>query len=275
MATYKLTIEYEGTRFSGWQAQGNTHKTVQGHLIAAASQVLGKVEIGGAGRTDAGVHAAMQVAHLRTHRGVDPVALQRKVNDLLPHDIHVVAVERAGDAFHARHDAISRVYLYQIATRRSAFAKPFVWWIKDRLDAGAISEAASRLAGRHDFSAFTDKRLPAAESRIVVVERCEVGVAGDLILVRIAASHFLWKMVRKTVALLVDVGRGAVPAERITELLKNRGPAVEQTAPPSGLFLESIVYPGESFDRPLGPIVPVSTIRNARSDGTRVKRGRR
>ncbi|MGH9418525.1 MAG: tRNA pseudouridine(38-40) synthase TruA, partial [Thermoanaerobaculia bacterium] len=82
MPTYKLTIEYEGTRYSGWQAQGNTTKTIQGHLLRAASQVLGDVDIGGAGRTDAGVHAAAQVAHLRTHKAVDPIQLSRKINDL-------------------------------------------------------------------------------------------------------------------------------------------------------------------------------------------------
>src|SRR3954471_14550886 len=142
MPTYKLTIEYEGTRYSGWQAQGNTPKTVQGHLIRAAQQVLGDVDIGGAGRTDAGVHAAGQVAHLRAHKAVDPLQLLRKINDLLPHDIHIVRADRAADQFHARHDAISRVYLFQIATRRTAFAKPFVWWIKDRLDAAAMQRAA-------------------------------------------------------------------------------------------------------------------------------------
>src|SRR5207237_4643840 len=91
MPTYKLTIEYEGTRYSGWQAQGNTPKTVQGHLLRAATQVVGEADIGGAGRTDSGVHAAAQVAHLRTHKTVDPLVLSRKINDLLPHDISIVA----------------------------------------------------------------------------------------------------------------------------------------------------------------------------------------
>src|SRR5437763_7440126 len=116
MPTYKLTIEYEGTRYSGWQAQGNTQKTVQGHLIRAATQVLGEIDLGGAGRTDAGVHASGQVAHLRAHKPADPLQLVRKINDLLPHDIHIVSATRAGDRFHARHDALSRAYLYQIST---------------------------------------------------------------------------------------------------------------------------------------------------------------
>jgi tRNA pseudouridine38-40 synthase len=252
MPTYKLTIEYEGTRYSGWQAQGNTQKTVQGHLIRAASQVLGEVDIGGAGRTDAGVHAAAQVAHLRARKAIDPLQIVRKINDLLPHDIHILRAERASDKFHARHDAVSRVYLYQISTRRTAFAKPFVWWIKDTLDFKAMERAASSLAGRNDFTAFADKRLAADESRIVVVERAELGHADDLILFRIEASHFLWKMVRKIVSYLAEVGRGTVGGDLLAQK-----EAWQPTAPPSGLFLERILYPRDTFDTPLEPIVPV------------------
>ncbi|HEX2120650.1 MAG TPA: tRNA pseudouridine(38-40) synthase TruA [Thermoanaerobaculia bacterium] len=259
MPTYKLTIEYEGTRYSGWQAQGNTQKTVQGHLLRAARDVLGDVDLGGAGRTDAGVHAAAQVAHLRAHKALDPLQLSRKINDLLPHDIHILDAVRVRDDFHARHDAISRVYLYQISMRRSAFAKSFVWWIKDRLDFEAMREAAAAAAGRHDFSAFTDKRLAADESRIVVVERCELARAGDLILMRIAASHFLWKMVRKLVSFLVEIGRGNEKA--LAPRLRAKAEPYAPTAPPSGLFLEAIVYEGETFDRPLVPIVPVESRR--------------
>ncbi len=257
MPTYKLTIEYEGTRYSGWQAQGNTQKTIQGHLIRAAKQVFGEADLGGAGRTDAGVHASGQVAHMRVRKAADPLQITRKMNDLLPHDIHILDAVRAADNFHARHDATSRVYLYQISTRRTAFAKPFVWWIKDRLDAGAMTLAASSIAGRHDFSAFTDKRLSADESRIVVVESCELGTEGDLILFRIAASHFLWKMVRRLVSYLVEVGRGTIKAEALRAMLRADAEPFSPTAPPSGLFLEAILYDGESFDRPLRSIVPV------------------
>src|SRR5437870_8051429 len=190
MPTYKLTIEYEGTRYSGWQAQGNTPKTVQGHLIRAATQVLGDVDVGGAGRTDAGVHAAGQVAHLRAHKAVDPLQLTRKLNDLLPHDINVLAAARASDRFHARQDAKTRVYLYQIATRRTAFAKPFAWWLKDRLAADSMRVAAAMCEGRHDFTAFSDRRMKEEDSRVVVVSRCEVAAADELILLRIEASHF-------------------------------------------------------------------------------------
>lgn len=260
MPTYKLTIEYEGTRYSGWQAQGNTEKTIQGRLIRAATQVVGEVDIGGAGRTDAGVHASGQVAHLRARKAIDPVQLQRKVNDLLAHDIHILHAGKASDGFHARHDATSRVYLYQIAVRRTAFAKSFVWWIKDALDVKPMAAAAALVTGRHDFSAFTDRRLAADESRIVVVEACEVATEGDLILVRIAASHFLWKMVRKIIAALVEVGRGTMKVEQFGGLLDQSAENFSPTAPPSGLFLEAIVYPGEVFERPLTAIVPVMTV---------------
>jgi tRNA pseudouridine38-40 synthase len=272
MPTYRLTVEYEGTRYSGWQAQGNTQKTVQGRLLRAAGDFLGEVEIGGAGRTDAGVHAAAQVAHLRSRVAADPLSVQRKLNDLLPHDISVTDCVRARDDFHARHDATGRAYLYQISTRRTAFAKPFVWWIKDRLDAGAMAAASAALAGRNDFSAFTDKRLDAGESRIVVVDRCELAPAGDLILFRIVASHYLWKMVRKLVSALVETGRGNLKPEAIATMLRNGGPLYTPTAPPSGLFLEAITYDGEVFDRPLLPLVPVDQWR-MRSEAPSPRRG--
>jgi len=218
---------------------------------------VGDVDVGGAGRTDAGVHAAGQVAHLRLKKAIDPQLLVRKINDLLPHDICVLRAARAGDAFHARHDAVSRVYLYQIATRRTAFAKSFVWWIKYRLDANAMRDAAASLVGRHDFSAFTDKRLQEDESRVVVVGRSDVAAVEDLILFRIEASHFLWKMVRKLVAFLAEVGRGEMTADDLGARLHRKAPAFQPSAPPSGLFLEAILYRGETFERPLLPIVPV------------------
>ncbi len=151
---------------------------------------------------------------------------------------------------------VSRVYLYQIARRRTAFAKPFVWWVKDRLDVTPMQLAAKQLEGRHDFSAFSDKRLKEEDSRIVVVDRCEVVVVDGLILVRIAASHFLWKMVRKLMAFLVEIGRANVEVGELAARLKS-GTMFEPTAPPSGLFLEAVVYPKETFDWPLVPIVPV------------------
>jgi tRNA pseudouridine38-40 synthase len=124
-----------------------------------------------------------------------------------------------------------------------------------------MQQAASAVAGRHDFSAFSDKRLKEDESRIVVVERCELARAGELILVRIAASHFLWKMVRKLISYFVEVGRGNVAPADIASRLHARGEVWQPTAPPSGLFLEGVVYERERFERPLLPIVPVESRR--------------
>ena len=256
MPTYRLTIEYEGTRYSGWQVQQNTPKTVAGQIQRAAVDAYGSADLGGAGRTDAGVHAAGQVAHLRLRQPLHPLELTRALNDRLPADIHVLAAERAADGFHARHDATARIYLYQIATRRTAFAKPFVWWIKDRLNVEAMQEAVQLIVGMHDFAAFSDKRV--AESTKVLVEFTEIGVSDDLILIRLAASHFLWKMVRKLIAAFAEVGRGNMSSEEFKATLKS-GETFSPTAPPSGLFLETILYDGETFDRPLAPIVPVYT----------------
>jgi tRNA pseudouridine38-40 synthase len=258
MPNYRLLIEYEGTRYSGWQTQGNTPRTIQGNLIRAAREVYNRVDVGGSGRTDAGVHAIGQVAHLKIKETVAPLDLVRALNDRLPHDICVLDAAPAPESFHARHDATSRVYLYQISRRRTAFAKPFVWWIKDRLDARAMSEACAGLAGMHDFSLFTDRRNE-AESTKVLVDSAELGGDGDLLLFRIAASHYLWKMVRKLVAALVEVGRGNMAPDEMLALVDCEGSRFEPTAPPSGLFLEAVTFGREAFDRPLAPVVPVAS----------------
>lgn len=255
MPTYKLTIEYEGTRYSGWQVQSNTSKTVQGQLLRAAREVLGEVDLGGGGRTDAGVHAMGQTAHLRTRTSLHPERMQRAINDLLPADIHVRRVENARDNFHARHDATSRVYIYQISMRRTAFGKPFVWWIKDELEPAPMHDALTRVTGMHDFANFTDQRHT-NESTQVLVDFGDLAVAGDLILIRLSASHFLWKMVRKLIAAAVEVGRGNLSPDQFEGLLHADEP-FRPTAPPSGLFLEAILYDGERFDRALEPVVPV------------------
>lgn len=258
MATLRLTLEYEGTRYHGWQEQKNA-RSVAGELRRAVEEVAGEVrELGGSGRTDAGVHALAQVAHLRLARRVEPEAFRREVNDRLPPDIHLLAAAPVADRFHARHDALLRSYLYQIATRRTALAKRFVWWVKRPLDPGAMRAAAAHLAGKHDFRLFCER--PAEQtSTLVVVERAELAAEGGLLLVRLAASHFLWKMVRRVVGALVEVGSGGLAAEDFAALVAGRGTAhAEWTAPPSGLFLERVLYRG---DPPLGPLraaVPVS-----------------
>ncbi|HBL28248.1 MAG TPA: tRNA pseudouridine(38-40) synthase TruA [Acidobacteria bacterium] len=262
MPTYRLTLEYEGTRYSGWQEQKNA-RTVAGELRRAVEEAGAAVrEIGGAGRTDAGVHALAQAAHLRLARAVDAEVLRREVNDRLPADIHVLRLTAVPNAFHARHSALSRSYVYQISRRRTALAKRQVWWVKRPLDAGRMAAAAALLPGRHDFRLFCEK--PGEQpSTVVVVEGAEVATAGALILVRLTASHFLWKMVRRVVGTLVQVGAGELDQAGFAALLAGkvtpgRGLPAEWTAPPSGLFLESVLYAGDPPPGPLGPVVPVA-----------------
>lgn len=247
MSTWKLTIEYDGTRYYGWQEQRNA-RTVAGDLRKAAEALCsGPVEINGAGRTDAGVHALGQVVRLNAGSQHKRIDILHGLNDRLPADINVLKVEEAHPAFDPRRDAVARYYLYQISTRRTALAKRFVWWVKDKLDWRAIEQAAESLPGRHDFSRFCDKRTGEA-STIVVVSDAQFSRDGDLLLIRIGASHFLWKMVRRIVGSLVEVGRGSISVEEFAGFVDSRNKVASSfdiaahTAPPSGLFLERISY---------------------------------
>ena len=255
--TLKLTITYDGTRLVGWQRQAEG-TSVQGLLEEALARLDGApVTVHGAGRTDAGVHALAQVAHLELYTNLAPEMLHRRINDELPADIHLLAVQPVGRRFHARHGALSRSYLYQISRRRTALAKPFVWWIKDDLDARAMAQAGALFRGMHDFQSFTDAD-PEEGSTRVLLEGCEVMEEGALVLVRVVGSHFLWKMVRRLVGVLAGVGRGTLGIADVAGFLNAySGVPAQLTAPPSGLFLEGVYYEGEAGPGPLRSAVPV------------------
>ena len=247
---YKLTIEYDGSKYSGWQTQVNA-RTVQGELQRVADEIFGvETDIHGAGRTDSGVHALGQVAHLKVRNPLRKFScgqLLRELNDRLPSSIAVIACEDAPGRFHARHDAVSRTYFYQYSTRKTALSKRFVWWIKEPLDIAKMQAAAAMIAGRHDFVQFRakDPSRP-EESTVVVVNAAEVGVDEDMVVFRIEASHFLWKMVRRLAGTLAKVGLGEVTVEQFAALIEGQKPAgtdiATWTAPGSGLFLESVQY---------------------------------
>jgi tRNA pseudouridine38-40 synthase len=259
MARFKLVLEYAGTRYSGWQIQRNA-RTVQGELRRVVSEVTKKsdFEIYGSGRTDAGVHALGQVAHLDVETRMAPEPLRLAVNDLLPADIHVLSVERAAPRFHARHDAVARSYLYQISRRRTAFGKPYVWWIKDELSIPKMRAASRLFRGMNDFRSFTDQKIEEGSTRVLLQE-VTVAESGALILIRIVVSHFLWKMVRRIVGVLAEVGRGAMGDAEVRALLtrKSRAPAA-LTAPPSGLFLERVFYEADDTEYPIVPLLGVT-----------------
>ena len=256
MPRYKLTIEYAGTKYSGWQKQKNA-RTVQGEIERAVGAATREktFEFMGSGRTDAGVHALRQVAHLDVRKAVPAETLRRGINDELPADIHVLAVDSVPHRFHARHGAVARSYLYQIARRRSAFAKPFVWWVKEPLDLDPMKAAASRFTGMHDFQAFSDDD-PEEKSTDVLVEEITLAEDGDLILVRVGGSHFIWKMVRRMVGVLVEVGKKQLDPDAVWT-----ADAAPLTAPASGLFLERVFYDGDPRNFPLTPAVPVRPAR--------------
>jgi tRNA pseudouridine38-40 synthase len=242
---YKLTLEYDGSRFAGWQLQ-KKDKSVQGELIFAVRQVFGDqpVEVYGSGRTDAGVHARGQVAHLELpdDRRLRPDQIRMALNDELPHDINILSVEKAKPNFHARFDARQRTYVYQISKRRDAFGKKYVWWVRDTLDVAAMRQAGAILVGFHNFQSFGDLSEP-NQSPMVDLLRLDITEDTDRIYITIVGSHFLWKMVRRIVGVLVEVGRRKMSAEQVEHLLEqpSREPA-RFTAPPSGLFLERIDY---------------------------------
>ncbi len=255
---FKLFIEYEGTRYSGWQKQENA-KTIQGTIVKAANEVFGNdfVDLQGSGRTDSGVHALCQVAHLDAKTVFAPEIIRMKLNDLLPHDINILEVEKTSTNFHARHDAKSRSYLYQISKRRTAFGKNYVWWVKDKLDFKKMESASKLFIGMHDFSSFSDDD-PEEKSTKVLIDDIQMKEDGDLILIRIVGSHFIWKMVRRIVGVLVEVGRGKKTEKDILNYFRSKSPEVAKfTAPPSGLFLEKVLYEVEKLSGDLNSIIKI------------------
>ncbi|MFA5011266.1 MAG: tRNA pseudouridine(38-40) synthase TruA [Ignavibacteria bacterium] len=245
---FKIYLEYNGTNYAGWQQQKNA-KTVQGTLIDAVKTIFKKskgesrfIDLQGSGRTDRGVHAREQVAHLECETMLGPEIIKMKLNDILPSDINILEVEKTHNRFHARHSAEARQYIYVISKRRTAFEKRFVWWVKDKLNVKKMSEAGKLFEGMHDFGSFCEKSEEDKSTK-VNVEFVNITEDTDKIYIRIKSSHFLWKMVRRLVGVLVEVGRGNMNENDIKGFLKNYtdGLAI-YTAPPSGLFLEKIFY---------------------------------
>lgn len=240
----KLTIEYDGTDFHGWQVQPNG-KTIQEVLEHALSEILReKVRLNGSGRTDAGVHALGQVANFNCNREIDLWRLQRGLNGLISADIVVKNVESVSDPFDARRDARRRVYEYRIWNHPwpSAFDRRFSYHVRHPLDLSAMVESIKVLEGEHDFSSFQASGCDAAHP-IRRIYRNALEMRGDFIIYRIEANAYLRHMVRNIVGTFMEVGRGERLPANISELLmaKDRTKA-GPTAPPQGLFLVEVEY---------------------------------
>ncbi|MGS1095229.1 tRNA pseudouridine(38-40) synthase TruA [Aquamicrobium terrae] len=250
MPRYRLDLEYDGGPYAGWQRQAG-HPSVQQAIEEAIFKLSGEtVSIRGAGRTDAGVHATAQVAHVDLAKDWRGDTVRDALNAHLQQAGERVAVLKAAqvaDDFDARFSALGRHYLYRISNRRAppALEKGKVWWVPRHLDAGAMDEAARLLLGRHDFTTFRSAQCQ-ANSPVRTLDRLDVTRLGDVIEIRASARSFLHNQVRSMVGSLKRVGDGAWTAADLKAALEaaNRA-ACGQVAPPDGLYLIGVDYPDQ------------------------------
>jgi tRNA pseudouridine38-40 synthase len=245
MPRYKLTIEYGGAPFSGWQFQAD-QLTVQGVLTTALEALTGeKTLVQGAGRTDAGVHARGQVAHIDLSKEWDTGTVRDALNaHLRPHPVAVLSVERGADDFNARTSAVKRHYLYRIVNRRAdlTFDLKYAWRVPRPLDAAAMHEAAQRMVGKHDFTTFRAAECQ-ANSPVKTLDRLDVERAGENVHVWASARSFLHHQVRSMVGSLVLAGVGDWSANDLGQALAARDrSACGPVAPPDGLYLMRVEY---------------------------------
>jgi tRNA pseudouridine38-40 synthase len=245
MRNIKLTIEYDGTNYLGWQVQPKG-ATIQGLIEEKLTLLTGEpIHLIGSGRTDAGVHALSQVAHFKAKSLMEVLTIQRALNSLLPQDIVVRNVEEVSEDFHARKQSKSKVYEYRILNRpvRSAFHRAYAWHIPQSLDLQEMKKATQELVGEHDFSSFRSVGSP-TRTAVRKVTRAEWKRNRDgFIRFEVEATGFLKQMVRTIVGTLVEVGKGRITPEEFQRILQARdrkkaGP----TAPAQGLFLKEVKY---------------------------------
>ncbi len=255
MPKFRLMIAYDGAAFHGWQIQP-TVRTVEGDLTRAAERLLGmgrgEVKVQGASRTDAGVHALGQVAHLVFSQDRSPWDLVRGLNGLTEDDVTVVRAEPVDDTFHARHDARGKIYHYRIWAHRfvNPHARRRAWHVRARLDLARVREAAALLVGVHDFAAF---RASDCQSETTVRElwRVDVHEEGDGLRIEVEGTAFLKYMVRIIAGTLVDVGRGHIEVADVARALEGGDRKdIGQTAPPHGLTLVKVHYPSWPWSAP-------------------------
>lgn len=243
----KLTVAYDGTAYAGWQVQPQL-STVQGTLGDAWHAITGeRVSLTASGRTDAGVHALGQVVGLSTHTQLPCERLRQGLNAKLPDDVVVVAVEAAPANFHATHDALKKLYRYQIHNSRvrPLIDRRYRWHLPQSLDVPAMRAAAELLVGRHDFASFetTGSERSSTVRTLTEVRVGQGGAAGEQIDIEVEGDGFLYNMVRGIAGTLVEVGRGARRPSWITEVLAARDRrAAGPNAPPQGLVLVRVDY---------------------------------
>lgn len=245
MQNYKLILQYDGTRYNGWQRQGNTDNTIQGKLNEIISRYLGEeVDIAGSGRTDAGVHALAQVANFKTSKCFDKDKFMAEVNAFLPQDIRITAVETVDERFHARLSAVSKTYEYVIdnAPVADVFARKYSCRVEKLLNVDKMREAASLLTGTHDYTSFCGNKK-FKKSPVRTVTDIEIAEADGKIRIAFSGDGFLQNMVRIMAGTLIEVGLGKREAASISAILEAKSrEAASMMAPPEGLFLKEVYY---------------------------------
>jgi len=243
--TFKLTIEYDGSGFHGWQRQA-TDRTVQETIETALTVMTRqKVTLIGSGRTDAGVHALAQTASFQTRSRIDAQAFLNGLNSLLPDDVVIHQCEPMPESFHARFDVVKKRYRYHILNRPlpPAIGRQFVWHIRKPLNGEAMADAAKTLSGTHDFKAFEGTGSPRAHTVRSVTDSTVQKTGGGNLTYNIEANGFLRYMVRNIVGTLVEVGMGKISAGKVKEILLSKDRSLAgATAPPQGLFLVEVKY---------------------------------
>lgn len=245
MINYKITIQYDGTRYKGWQSQNSTEQTIQGKLESVLTALAGHpVEITGSGRTDAGVHARAQVANFHLEEQFDMSEILEYLNTYLPEDIAVTAIEPVDGRFHSRYHALEKTYLYRIHTGKipEVFERKYVYSYTEPLDVEKMKKAAELLVGTHDFTSFCgNKKMKKSAVRTIYEIRIEMSEQETRIFYR--GNGFLQNMVRILTGTLIEVGDGRRKPEEMTDILqaKNREYA-GYTAPACGLILQEVCY---------------------------------
>ncbi len=246
MVTFKLTLEYDGSAFNGWQVQLNAPRTVQGELEAVLLKIFKKpLRIIGSGRTDTGVHARGQVAHFRVPTDMFPDELLRAMNNNLPRDVVVVRAEVAAASFHAQHSARGKQYTYTVLNRPhpSALDRGRAYFFPRKLKMALLRREAAVLVGKHDFTAFANVDPSRKGDAVRTLRRLDIRRSGDHVVFTVEADGFLYKMVRNIVGTLLEIGCGRLPpgsAARILEARDRR--AAGKAAGPEGLSLQRVDY---------------------------------
>lgn len=245
MRNFKVTLQYEGTRYQGWQRQESTDNTIQGKLEALLSKMAGKkVEIQGSGRTDAGVHAAGQVANFHLDTDQSPLQIMEYMNFYLPEDIAVISIEEAPERFHSRLNAKEKIYLYRVINSPvpHIFDRKYAWTVEEKLDVDAMRKAADFMEGTHDYRAFTSRKK-SKKSTVRTVESILIESVEDEIRFTFRGDGFLYHMVRIMMGTLIEVGLHKRKPEEITGIIeKGLRENAGELVPAKGLTLMEVRY---------------------------------